>query len=407
MGIEFCHGDCLEVLKSCEPGSVNMVYLDPPFFTEKVHKLKNRERTKEFSFDDLWGCHKKYADFIAARLILCKKILNERGNIFVHCDPTANHIIRAILDEVFDRNNFRAEIVWTYKRWSNARNGLLPGHQNIYWYSNSESFKFNRILNGYSESTNIDQILQRRSRDGHGKSTYAKDEHGQVILDDEKVGVPLSDVWDIPYLNPKAKERVGYPTQKPILLLERIIEISTDPGDFIVDPFCGSGTTLVAAQLMGRGGLGIDISEDALNIARSRLENPVKSNSQLLVKGRESYRTADKRALALLEGLALNPVQRNKGIDAILKETFNGGPVLLRVQREEESLLEAASLLASAAKKKGCKLPILIQTQEEHSLFMKETPKEVRVVKSVSLNISELIEKLTRHCSGCAKTARR
>lgn len=407
MAINLQVGDCSEVLKSVEPGSVDMVYLDPPFFTEKRHRLRNRDRSQEFVFDDLWGCHKKYAEFMVSRLKLCRDCLSEEGSIFVHCDSTANHIIRAILDELFGRENFRSEIIWSYKRWSNSKSGLLPAHQNIYWYSKTNSFKFNRIFNRYSESTNVDQILQRRARDAHGKSVYQRDENGEVVLDDDKVGVPLSDVWEIPYLNPKAKERVGYPTQKPILLLERIIEISTDPGDFVLDPFCGSGTTLVAAQLMERDGLGIDISHEAIDLAQARIENPIRSNSNLLEKGRDSYRTADKNALALLEGLDFNPVHRNKGIDAILKQTFDGGPVLIRVQRSYESLSEAANSLLKAAKKKSCKIPILVKTHEDNSLFSEETPKEIYVVESAAMEVSCLVDKLTKNCSGRAKIARR
>lgn len=407
MAIKLQVGDCFDILKSVEPGSVDMVYLDPPFFTEKRHRLRNRDRSQEFVFDDLWGCHKKYAEFMASRLKLCRDCLSDKGSIFVHCDSTANHIIRAILDELFGSENFRSEIIWTYKRWSNSKSGLLPAHQNIYWYSKTSYFKFNRIFNGYSESTNVDQILQRRSRDAHGKSIYQRDENGQVVLDDDKVGVPLSDVWEIPYLNPKAKERVGYPTQKPILLLERILEISTDPGDFVLDPFCGSGTTLVAAQLMKREGLGIDISHEAIKLAQGRIEDPIRSNSNLLEKGRDSYRTADKNAMALLEGLELNPVHRNKGIDAILKQTFDGGPVLIRAQRSYESLSEAANSLLRAAKKKGCKLPILIKTHAGHALFFEETPKEIYVVESAAMEISDLVDRLTKHCSGRAQIARR
>jgi site-specific DNA-methyltransferase (adenine-specific) len=397
MAIKLQVGDCADILKGVEPSSVDMIYLDPPFFTEKRYRLQNRERTQEFVFDDIWGCHKKYAEFMALRLALCRNCLSDKGSIFVHCDSTANHIIRTILDELFGKENFRSEIIWSYKRWSNAKNGLLPAHQNIYWYSKTSSFKFNRIFNGYSESTNIDQILQKRTRDTHGKSTYQRDEEGKVVLDDEKVGVPLSDVWEIPYLNPKAKERVGYPTQKPILLLERIIELSTDMGDFVLDPFCGSGTTLVAAQLMERNGLGIDLSDMAIELAQNRLDNPVKSKSNLLEMGRDSYWTADKNALALLEGLELNPVHRNKGIDAILKQTFEGGPILIRVQRSHESLSEVASLLLKVAKKKRSNLPILVKTQSEHALFSNEIPSEIYIVESAAMAISNLVNKLTKH----------
>lgn len=101
-------------------------------------------------------------------------------------------------------------------------------------------------------SRGIDQILQQRERDADGKSAYRRDDSGIPIANGAKRGVPLGDVWDIPYLNPKAKERVGYPTQKPILLLDRIIEIASNPEDCVLDPFCGSGTTLVAAHLADR-----------------------------------------------------------------------------------------------------------------------------------------------------------
>jgi site-specific DNA-methyltransferase (adenine-specific) len=105
-----------------------------------------------------------------------------------------------------------------------------------------------------------------------------------VVQADEKKGVPLSDVWDIPFLNPKAKERTGYPTQKPIELLERIIKISTDENDLVLDPFMGSGTTLVSAKLLNRRYIGIDRNKDAFDIAQNRLENPFKTKSNLLEK---------------------------------------------------------------------------------------------------------------------------
>ena len=198
-------GDCLEKMQLIDKNSINCIYLDPPFFTERKHKLKNRERTKEFSFDDIWGSDKGYANFLEERIEIMKSLLREDGSIFVHCDKSGEHIIRAILDNVFGAINFQSEIIWSYKRWSNSKKGLLPSHQNIYFYSKSKKFKFNNIYTSYSETTNIDQILQRRTRDEHNKSVYDKDCDGSFKLGDKKKGVPLSDVWDIPYLNPKAK----------------------------------------------------------------------------------------------------------------------------------------------------------------------------------------------------------
>ena len=209
MSNEILFGDCLDQMKSIEQSSIDLIYLDPPFFTERKHTLKNRERTKEFSFDDSWESDKDYAEFLKERIEIMRTILKDTGSIFVHCDKSGEHIVRTILDQVFGANNFQSEIIWTYKRWSNSKKGLLPSHQNIYFYSKTKSFKFNTIFTAYSETTNIDQILQRRTRDEHNKSVYDRDSSGNVKNGDEKKGVPLSDVWDIPYLNPKAKERVG------------------------------------------------------------------------------------------------------------------------------------------------------------------------------------------------------
>lgn len=385
-------GDCLELLKSISDASIDLVYLDPPFFTETVQKLKTRDRTQEFSYHDIWGCQEKYTEFLYHRFLELKRVMKDSGSIFVHCDINATHLIRALLDKIFGQSQLRSEIIWFYKRWSNAKKGLLPAHQTIYFYTNSDNFKFNRIYNPYSESTNIDQILQKRTRDEHGKAVYARESDGSIILDDEKKGVPLNDVWEIPYLNPKAKERVGYPTQKPILLLERIIHLTTDKGDTVLDPFCGSGTTLVAANLLERHAIGMDISEQAIALTQKRLNNPIKSDSHLLKKGREAYNTSDENALAILQGLDFIPVQRNQGIDAILKQHYQGTPVLIRVQKTGESLTEAATLLSKAADKKSSKKAILVKTHEGTSLFEETIPKNIEVIESVNLLIQRLLD---------------
>ena len=175
--------------------------------------------------------------------------------------------------------------------------------------------------------------------------------------------VPVSAFfWDIPYLNPKAKERVGYPTQKPIILLERIIELVTNKGDLVLDPFCGSGTTCIAAKLLDRNYIGIDISKEAVILTNDRLENPIKTTSNLLKNGRNSYVNVDKNALNLLNGIDLNPVQRNRGIDAILTELYENTPILVRVQKDNETIEDSFKLLLKAMKTKRSKRSFLIQT---------------------------------------------
>jgi len=387
------NGDCLDQMRTIQECSIDLIYLDPPFFTERKHKLTNRERTKEFSFDDTWGSGKGYAEFLKERIVIMKTLLKQEGSIFVHCDKSGEHIIRAILDSVFGSDNFQSEIIWSYKRWSNSKKGLLPSHQNIYFYSKSKDFKFNSIYTSYSETTNIDQILQRRTRDEHNKSIYDKDVDGNFKHGDVKKGVPLSDVWDIPYLNPKAKERVGYPTQKPLLLLEQIIKLVTNEGDVVLDPFCGSGTTCVAAKLLGRQYIGIDQSNEAVELSNSRIGNPIKTESNLMKNGRNSYLNADQIALSLLSGIDFNPVQRNKGIDAILVEQFDNTPILVRVQKDNEPLEEAASLLAKAMKTKKSKKSFLIQTKSSISLFdVPLTFEGMEIIASPALQIERANE---------------
>lgn len=399
-------GDCLDIMRSMEESSIDLIYLDPPFFTEKKHKLKTKDRTKEFSFDDVWGSDLAYGEFLYERIMLMKEILKDTGSIFVHCDKSGEHIVRAILDNVFSSECFQSEIIWSYKRWSNSKKGLLPSHQNIYFYSKLKNFKFNKILTSYSETTNIDQILQSRTRDEHNKSIYDIDENGLFKHGKEKNGVPLNDVWEIPYLNPKAKERVGYPTQKPLLLLERIIELVTDQGDLVLDPFCGSGTTCVAAKLLSRKYIGIDKSEDAVELSQERISNPIKTESNLLKNGRNSYVNSDQEALGLLSGLAFNPVQRNKGIDAILVELFDGTPVLVRVQRKNETLSEAATHLLQAKKTKQAKRVILIQTQENDLFDDLKARDDMLIISSPSIQIERTLkEELTKSCTGQGNAA--
>lgn len=363
MDAELRHGDCRTLLPAVEAGSARLVYLDPPFFTQRVQRLGTRDRREEFSFSDLWSGHEQYAEFLHVCASELWRVLAPDGSLFLHCDRRSAHIARAVLDRVFGAERFRSEIIWQYRRWSNASRALLPCHQTLYLYTKSEDYVFNPAYVEYSPATNVDQILQRRVRDEHGKAVYQRDASGLVVSADAKKGVPLGDVWDIPYLNPKARERVGYPTQKPVLLLERVIALASEPGDLVLDPCCGSGTTLVAAHLLGRRSLGMDSSKPAIALARKRLARPFKTESALLQKGRAAYREVDPTALAELGELDLVPVHRNRGMDAILRRHYRGKPVALRVQRPGESAEQAAELLARAGQSKGCALMLLVLTR--------------------------------------------
>ena len=310
--------------------------------------------------------------------------------MFVHCDKSSSHIVRLMLDSIFSPGHFQSEIIWHFKRWSNSRKGLLPVHQTIFFYSKADNFKFNTFYQGYSPSTNINQIMQKRVRDKRNKSVYARNESGKVVGSGLKKGVPLSDVWEIPFLNPKAKERVGYPTQKPVLLMNKIIELVTDEGDVVLDPFCGSGTTLVASQLLNRRSIGIDIAKDAVELTRSRLENPVVTGSALFEKGEEAYRQHDSYASSHLIGIDYMPVHRNKGIDGLLKQEIDGLPAFIRVQRDGENIGQAVAALKKAVKNKGdCSL-VVIATCDDLSGY--EVTSDVYLIPSTSFAISDLIK---------------
>lgn len=354
--------DCLAQLEQIATESVDLVYLDPPFFSQKVQRSQSRDTMQEYSFSDVWPNLENYKNYMRQRINACKRVLKNTGSIFVHCDSSASHHLRLILDEVFETHHFQSEIIWSYRRWSNSKRGLLNAHQTIYFYSKTDNFKFNTIYTDYSPTTNIDQILQERERDEHKKSAYKRDEEGFTILGKEKKGVPLSNIWEIPYLNPKAVERTGYPTQKPILLLERIIEISTDIGDIVLDPMCGSGTALIAAKLLERHWIGIDREPKAIELARTRLEKPQKTVSRLLEAGKEAYLNQDEKTKKILESMDALIVQRNNGIDGFLKTYYLGTPVAIRVQKAHESLEEAKRQLLKASATKGCILKILIRT---------------------------------------------
>jgi site-specific DNA-methyltransferase (adenine-specific) len=398
--LEIHQGDCLTVMRGIPSSRYHLVYLDPPFLTQRQHSLATRDGQTTYSFRDIWASHEEYAIFLHERITECHRLLHEQGSLFFHCDRNASHIARIVLDRAFGPEMFRSEIIWSYRRWSNSARGLMPSHQNILLYTKSDHYKFNKIITGYSETTNIDQIIQRRSRDHRNKSVYARADDGQIISNGGKAGVALGDVWEIPYLNPKARERVGYPTQKPILLLERIIEISTDAEDWVLDPCCGSGTTLVASSLMGRNATGIDVSTDAIALTKARTSTLVRSDSNLLKKGRAAYLRSDLDALRHLIGMDFHPVQRNKGIDAILKDDCNGSPVLVRIQREGESLHDAISAISRAAREKGHCVLVVVAIDDRSLCDDCFLGDQVHVIPSAALGVRKLLSSVYAGSTG-------
>lgn len=342
-------GDCIQVMKKLPDNSVDLVYLDPPFFTQKEHSLKTRDGSQFYNFSDRWKDIDEYITSLSASLREAQRVLKPTGSLFLHCDKTAVHYLKVAADKIFGIVNFQSEIIWSYRRWSNSKKGLLNNHQTLLFYSKTSEFKFNAVMDEYSPSTNVEQIVQLRVRDGRNKSVYKKNSKGEVELCESKNGVPMGDVWDIPFLNPKARERVSYPTQKPILLLERILLLTTDKGDLVLDPYCGSGTTLVAAKLLGRKFIGIDKNNTAIKLATSRIHNPVKTESNLLKKGRQSYKRNDSKVDFVLKKLKATAVQRNSGIDGLI--SIQNQVVPVKIAFTSDQLKEAALKVQKSTQK--------------------------------------------------------
>lgn len=264
-------------------GGLKLIYIDPPFdvgadfsmdieigeesFTKKPSVIE------EIAYRDTWG---KGADsfisMIYERLKLMHDLLADDGSIYVHCDWRVSPYIRQVLDEIFGSQNFRRDIVWVMSAASGYK-GLVQnyvrGHENILYYCKSENPIFNKPFSEYSES----QLKRFTKVDEEGRKYKPITKTRRVYLDDSN-GVPVSDVWiDIANFQTvvNSPEILGYPTQKPEKLLDRIIKASTNEGDLIADFFCGSGTTLAVAEKLGRKWIGSDLGRFAIHTSRKRM----------------------------------------------------------------------------------------------------------------------------------------
>ena len=210
---------------------------------------------------------KAYLIYMVVRLLELKRVLKETGSIYLHCDPTMSHWLKLTMDAVFGKDNFRNEIVWWYKGNSIPKKTFPKKHDTLLFFAGKEA-KLNPIIIPYSEGTikrynHVDKYGKRYKisalRGGKRETVYMKE------------GKYADSVWEIPVVR-KNSERLGYPTQKPITLLERVIKASSNEGDTVFDPFCGCATTLVAAEALQRQWVGIDISPLAAELVVDRIE---------------------------------------------------------------------------------------------------------------------------------------
>lgn len=307
------HGDNLDFLRAMNSESVDLIATDPPFNKGRDFHATPDSLAAGAKFQDRWSwekdVHEEWIDqikddhprlmeavesaryahsdsmgaficFMAVRLLEMKRVLKETGSIYLHCDPTASHYLKAVMDAILGWRNFRNQIVWCYRTGGASKRAFGRKHDIILWYSRSNTYPFNvqkerSYLTGQMGHKKSDAILS----DEHGKYQEIifskteiklyKDERGYYTM------VNCRDYWNIDAVGRTSQERIGYPTQKPSSLYERIIRASSNEGDIVLDPFAGCATTCVAAERLDRKWVGIDLWERAHEVVVNRLQNEV------------------------------------------------------------------------------------------------------------------------------------
>jgi adenine specific DNA methylase Mod len=283
-------------------GKVDLIYIDPPFDSKADYRTKvklpgadlEQKPTviEQFAYSDTWKDGTvSYLKMLYPRLVLMRELLSERGSIYIHIDWHVGHYVKILMDEIFGKENFRNEIVWNYRRWTASSDRYQNMHDVLYYYSKNGDPTFNRL------ELDARNYLQERKRGGWNSNTIAT-KNGRIkqlliynqeafdvavkegrldpskydkVVDATSTKVAASDVWEIPFINPMAKERTDYGTQKPWALLERIIQVSSNEGDIVVDFFAGSGTTGVVAERLRRKWIMSDLGKPACLVTRKRL----------------------------------------------------------------------------------------------------------------------------------------
>ena len=304
-------GDNLAVMRGMNAECVDLIYLDPPFNSNRTYEAPIGSKAAGAAFKDAWTLddvdvheHGELADrnpaaysiieaareahgkgmqsyliMMAVRLLEMRRLLKSTGSLYLHCDPTASHYLKLLMDGIFGWHQFRNEIVWAYSGWNKQlRAHLERRHDVVLFYAASKASKFNYPTRPWESTAEYVKTRKQKVRVDDERREYVLSDAGggkrvKRYLDDAmQYGVPLDDVWRIDKLNNSDRvERTGYPTQKPLALLERIIHASSNAGDLILDPFCGCATTLVAARRLGRQWAGIDLSPLAIKLVNERI----------------------------------------------------------------------------------------------------------------------------------------
>jgi len=277
--------DNLEVLATMEKESVDLIYIDPPFFSNRHYEIIWGDEAEIRSFEDRWeGGITVYVNWMKERVMELHRVLKPTGSMYLHCDWHAGHYLKVMMDEIFGYNNFRNEIAWSYKRYTAVSARFQRLHDVILFYGKSKNATWNEMREDYGAKSGVADSHYKQDEKGcwyrwqkrKGKKPY------KIYL---SKGRRMGDVWELPHINASAKERLGYQTQKPEVLLERIIKASSDEGDLVLDAFCGCGTALAVAQKFGRRWIGIDISPSAISLIKRRLNKIGVSESDIDIIG--------------------------------------------------------------------------------------------------------------------------
>ena len=260
--------DCLEVLAGWPEAIVDLAYLDPPFNTGRRHSAA------QASYPDAWPSLAAYLDFLRRRVEAIRRVLGPMGSILVHCDWRVSHHVRVMLDSVFGESNFVNHLIWAYGLGGSSPRRFARKHDDILFYARGPGYFFEPPL------------VPATSNRMKGRLKKA------------------SDVLQIPAINNMAAERTGYPTQKPLALLSLLVEACCPAGGLVLDPFCGSGTTLVAAAASDRRFIGIDVNPTAVRIARSRCGG-IGRESVGNQAGRHEHRREDRKRCPMKSAAAM------------------------------------------------------------------------------------------------------
>ena len=318
--VVYC-GDNLEQLKKLPDACVDLIYIDPPFNSNRNYEVFWGESKEKRAFVDRHASTQAYIEFMRPRCVELRRVLKATGSFYYHCDWHASHYVKVMLDGLLGENNFQSEIIWHRTLAKGlAFTGFPNNHDTIFFYGGGDKITFNRPYDPYDpdnldEKTagkyshrdpdgriyRLDNLInpnpnrpnltyeflgvkrvwrwtKERMQEAYDNGTVVQSKPGAVPQMkrylDEQEGRPIDTVWaDIPPINSQAKERLGYPTQKPLALLDRIVRASSNENDIVLDAFCGCGTALVAAQNLKRQWIGIDVSPTACRVMAKRLRD--------------------------------------------------------------------------------------------------------------------------------------